>query len=356
MRLPIFNKILSFVSGFFCGIVFCAVILEAGLRIGGWVTSAVRESRDKGSLNKKSTFHIVCLGDSSTIAGGETSYPSQLEKILNDSVKGMQFSVINKGQPAVTTIGILSQINGIIREYDPDIVVAMMGGNDKEQDAFRVWQRLRVYKFIKFLKIAAPARGVDRYIGLGSRYAAANDNVNAEKIFKRAAVLFPASVRPYIELGRLYSAAGDYSRADNAYRQALGLDPVDDYIYGMLGALYLKMGDEVSAKEFFIKAEQLRFNTYNPETAAGYLKLKFILEQKGIKLVCAQYPLRSVAPLMRIFNNDPGVVFVDNKKTFEYAVDRDGYDKYFIDRYQGDYGHCTREGNILLAGNIARAI
>lgn len=38
------------------------------------------------------------------------------------------------------------------------------------------------------------------------------------------------------------------------------------------------------------------------------------------------------------------------------AVKKDGYDTYFVDRFAGDFGHCTVKGNKLLADNIAAAI
>jgi len=73
--------------------------------------------------------------------------------------------------------------------------------------------------------------------------------------------------------------------------------------------------------------------------------------------VCVQYPLRSVNPLKKIFKGfTQGVIFVDNEKIFKDAVAQEGYEAYFSDKFAGDFGHCTKKGNRLLAQNIANAI
>jgi len=49
-------------------------------------------------------------------------------------------------------------------------------------------------------------------------------------------------------------------------------------------------------------------------------------------------------------------VFVDHEKSFKDGVKIDGYDAYFVDNFEGSFGHCTYKGNRLLAENIADAI
>jgi hypothetical protein len=47
---------------------------------------------------------------------------------------------------------------------------------------------------------------------------------------------------------------------------------------------------------------------------------------------------------------------VDNEKIFKNAIEEHGYAAYFIDSFAGDFGHCTREGNRLLADNISTVL
>ncbi|MEI6632154.1 MAG: hypothetical protein WCL25_06045, partial [bacterium] len=100
----------------------------------------------------------------------------------------------------------------------------------------------------------------------------------------------------------------------------------------------------------------LRGGYYNPVTINNYHKLKQILDKRGIKLICVQYPVRSIQPLKKIFKDDENIIFVDNEKIFKDAIRKEGYNAYFVDKFGGDFGHCTQKGNRLLAGNIADAI
>ena len=47
---------------------------------------------------------------------------------------------------------------------------------------------------------------------------------------------------------------------------------------------------------------------------------------------------------------------MDNEKVFKQALRKASYDEYFRDNFAGDFGHCTPNGNRLLAENIADTI
>jgi hypothetical protein len=62
--------------------------------------------------------------------------------------------------------------------------------------------------------------------------------------------------------------------------------------------------------------------------------------------------MRNVEPLKRIFEQDKGVIFVDNESVFKEALKKASYKEYFKDMFGGDFGHCTDQGNQLLAWNV----
>jgi len=66
--------------------------------------------------------------------------------------------------------------------------------------------------------------------------------------------------------------------------------------------------------------------------------------------------MRSVTPLREILEPLGETLLVNNEKIFRAAVAQKSYDYYFSDRFAGDFGHCTPEGNRLLAQNIAETI
>ena len=72
----------------------------------------------------------MCLGESTTALGGQDAYPHQLQEVLNERDTGIKFSVINKGTVAVSSFGILAQLEDNLDKYQPDMVTAMMGIND----------------------------------------------------------------------------------------------------------------------------------------------------------------------------------------------------------------------------------
>ena len=127
------------------------MLLEAGLRFGGFVLLSIQEYKNRQTLKQKGTYRILCLGESTT----QGQWPPFLEEILNQRDIGIQFSVTDKGLGGVTTSTILGQLDSNINQYHPDMVVAMMGCNDEGvryyQDIFEVntwiFRHCRVYRF-----------------------------------------------------------------------------------------------------------------------------------------------------------------------------------------------------------------
>jgi tetratricopeptide (TPR) repeat protein len=195
------------------------------------------------------------------------------------------------------------------------------------------------------------------YAALGALYRDQGKLSQAEDAYKQAIERDPKDNRAYTELGGLYRDQGKLSQVEALFKQAIALNPQNDRAYGALSVLYEEMGKSGLAKEYAQKAASLRLGYCVPFTVANYRTLKEILDKKGIRLVCMQYPMRSIKPLKRIFQDDrEGIIFVDNEKLFKEAVKKDGYNAYFKDIFGGDFGHCTDKGNRLLAENIANTI
>ncbi len=178
----------------------------------------------------------------------------------------------------------------------------------------------------------------------------------AEEMFKKTLELNPQYYWAYAELSWCYEKEGKYSEAEQVFKKAIELNPNDDRAYAGLAALYQGIGKYEPMKEHYKRAAQLRSEYYNYPYYSNYLKLKEILDGRGVKLVCVQYPMRSIKPLKRIFEGKNNIVFVDNEKVFKDALRKSDYKEYFADIFAGDFGHCTSKGNRLLAENIAKVI
>lgn len=448
------------------GFLFFFVLLEFVLRFSGFLILASQEFKNKlSSQNRRKHTVIVCLGESTTALGGDDSFPSQLEKILNAHGRDKKISIINKGRAGIKTSNIISNIKSNLNEYHPDVVIAMMGINDGDflfrEDAGSTltifFKSFKVYRFIKFMQLHILTRfkevadeknikSAKEYSALGEWYRDLGDmsasermfkkaegillkiiaadpyNSNTicqlgelyddwekyplhEEMFKKAIEIDPKNVSAYYSLGDVYFWQRQYAKSQEMFEDALGRGAPDDrqaenalfclfwiylknrnfsqaenhlkdflmrrkqglkdemkkpknqYLWNMclreLETFYREEGKDVVAEELSKLTAQ---SYYIPETIYNYRKLKKILDSRKIKLICVQYPLWDVKPLERIFKEDQEISFVDNEKIFKDAVKNGGYTRYFTDTFAGNFGHCTREGNGLLAENIAKVV
>ncbi len=439
----------------------------------------------------------MCLGESTT----QGQYPPYLAEILNQRNIGIKFSVIDKGMSNIETGVILAQLESNIDKYQPDIVVTMMGCNDRrtmyyqdipESDTW-LFKHCRAYRFSRliYMRILKKLKKEDIYgvkspypnqgkpikikgfsknavrlnpkdnsvhQALGWLYRDQGRLVEAEQAFKKAIQFTPDNDCAYTELGQLYKDQGRLVESEQAFKKAIELNPINDSAYVALGWLYKdqgrlfeqeevfkkavelnprndsayvalgwfyrnqrrfaeleqilkksielnpgndspytalgwlykdqgrlleeeqafkkaielnpqnvlayaglatvygEMGKSELSREYTEKANKLIDDISNPTTINNYRRLKQILDKRRIRLVCVQYPMRSIQSLRKIFQYDEDMIFVDNKEIFRDAVRKEGYSVYFRDMFGGNFGHCTQKGNRILAKNIANTI
>ena len=306
----------------FLGLCLSLVLLEMGMRLGGFVLLSVQEYGNLQSIKQKGTYRILCLGESTT----QGQYPRLLEQILNQRNIGVRFSVIDKGRRTTNTPAILSRVESYLTGYHPDMVVAMMGVNDwgthipfeatAASGETTFVQSLKIYKLTRFLRLhlLAKAKEMGFYkpaedrqsswkaqtpvpkTGLKESSAEAvsieepsrkavessspNDKVvidfekaqrdpgqyqQDENALKRAVELNPKNSGAYRSLGRLYRDQGNFSKAEDSFQKAVELDPKSDKAYVGLGALSLMQGKASQAEASWKKAIEL-----NPKNSEAY--------------------------------------------------------------------------------------
>ena len=117
--------------------------------------------------------------------------------------------------------------------------------------------------------------------------------------------------------------------------------------------------DYNKAKEYFDKAEELRLNFPNIETYNLYKLIVKKLVDNNIKVICMQYPVRSIKPLQEPLKNEPyydKLTFISNEKLFKDALIKKNYNEIFSDQFAADFGHCTNLGNTLIAKNVVNTL
>lgn len=267
------------------GIILTLVVLESGLRIAGAIFLNTQEKRNRPELIKtnKDIYRILCLGESTTMFGGDDSYPRQLERILNAKSKTKKFHVINKGMPGANSAVIVSNIRDYLETYKPKIAVVMMGVNDGTNEdgstpiydeTFQIRAKLfmqdfRVYKLIKLiyvhvnsrisevmqkintedrvieadLKKAIKKNSKDQwaYHSLMEYYFKENRFQEAENIFHKAIRKRPGKEWPYSGLVECFIRQSKFSEAEEILKQAISRNPSKTFGYKGLSDLYFKI-------------------------------------------------------------------------------------------------------------------
>ncbi len=171
---------------------------------------------------------------------------------------------------------------------------------------------------------------------------------------QKALEVDPNHTYSLFNLARYHIKKNNLQEAEKFYLKALEGNQKDDvYIMALieLANIYLETDRKELAKNIFEQAINA-----GGMYIRNYKKLYKTLNDKDIKLIAVQYPMRSVNILELIFENNDNVLLVDNELTFKNAVREKGYEEIFVDRFAGDFGHCSEEGNLLLAENIASVI
>jgi tetratricopeptide (TPR) repeat protein len=195
------------------------------------------------------------------------------------------------------------------------------------------------------------------YEQLGYIYVAQDNFAAAEAAFRDALRCKGDSQSTLVSLSHLYLQKGRPEAAEQLLQQAWQRNSLNERILGALAISYLNQRKTKEAEDCFRTAEAIRLRYYDPRVKEDYLSLVRAVRARGIKLVCMQYPMRSVRPLQKLLGSYAGgVIFVDNEAVFKQALARSSFGTLFRDQFGGDFGHLTLAGAKLLAGNAAQVV
>lgn len=293
---------------FFLGIIFCIIVFELGVRLFGFSFLVSQSYRNGVSLSKKHTYRILCLGDSVTAVdavGGIHSYPAQLEKLLIESLHGIQVTVINKGVISASSTTVLSALEDDIKKYRPDLVVTMIGINDynlRYYDGIRprhplMFKYCKLYKMLAVLwtkmvikvrearelaetsnmqfdekKLMAASIGAQGFVGATERqlWSLLKEHSDSDKIYSELCRLYafyynkfheaqyfldkvfrinPRNDMAFVLRGYLQLHQGRLFEAEESIKKALSINIRNDLAYVVLGEVYKIKGSKEKAEE-----------------------------------------------------------------------------------------------------------
>lgn len=178
----------------------------------------------------------------------------------------------------------------------------------------------------------------------------------ALSFFASALVANESNTWALTELSFIEMHTGNTNAAKNYLRHAASTGNNNDWALGRLAVCLGNQGRRADAERYLDAANAVRSSMFNPITERNYLALADNLKKRGIRLICMQYPCRSVLSLKRALEAHDDVLFVSNEEPFRQAVISGEASKYFTDLFGGEFGHCTPAANAAIAENAARVI
>ena len=259
------------------GIFLSFVCLEIILQTTSFIIENIRKYNNykqyKLSLKTKDKITILCIGESTTYQ----EYPIQLRKYLEKN-STQNFNIIDCGTPATKINILFSKLDEQIKEYNPDIVISMMGINDSITSNGKQVYNKHYFKSIDLLILVF--KNIEQLC-----FAAEKETLSFDEIYAKYAVSDkePIELLEFLEknprnkealscLIDLYFSRGEYKKIDLIIKKNNIFQEMEEYnknIYFYLLRTYLDLG---KTEDFFNLFTSMKENNF----AAEYT-LKMIL-------------------------------------------------------------------------------
>ncbi len=144
------------------GVLLTFTLLELVAGVSQWLFVKYQD-REGAAPPSEGEIRILAIGESTTAVAGDptgelltphTSYPAQLERILNERQDRVTFRVLNNGMMGGTTASTLARLEETVLRFDPHVIIAMMGIKDTPEDTLPAlsWvHRLRTVQLASWL-------------------------------------------------------------------------------------------------------------------------------------------------------------------------------------------------------------
>ena len=381
----------------FVSLVLSVVLIELGLRAASLVRGQTAGTGDPERIGSAvpNEYSVLALGESTTRGFGQKPFPMILEEELNARPFGRRFRVVNAGYTSQPSLVLSRLLPNLIERVDPHMVVLMLGINDQFYfseteprwlglDAELLLLGSHFYKLLRLVWFNLWARiggaRVDDLDAFRASFERAyaewmqGSLANPEQRFLDFVQTARESGRrgdsglevpdaylryylnAYLALGEVYLGSQRTEEAIALYEEAIELHPDSEFFQRALSGVYSEIGEPELAAVYRERSQELADRRVLHATRIAFRELRETLAETDLEIAVMQYPLRPLAPLARLWGNDPRVRFVDNEAIFRMAIARSGYDALFIDRFAGDFGHCTEDGNRLIAANLLETV
>lgn len=270
------KKILQNIGLVFLGIFLGLLALEVTMRIGGFAILYMQRNHGITGINGTNNVRVLTLGESTTadFQYGQNSWPAELETILNNKSTGKKFKVYNEGIPGITTNVLLANLEGNLDKYKPDIVIAMMGINDRglfveNNDTFptegNFLKNLRIYKLYSRI-----AEGLNYKLSESKKESSFKEKeLGLRKLMEKK----PRDAGTFAELAQLYINNEKWKELQEISMRQATEEPNNPVGVQNLILAYEKLGKHREAGQLLNRLLQI-----NPNNSYLYLKLGYNYE------------------------------------------------------------------------------
>ena len=182
-------------------------------------------------------------------------------------------------------------------------------------------------------------------------------NIPVQDIIEKLIDEKPEVINPKIYgLIKVYATS---AQKDKILNKMISYKDSADRYYGLLAIENMNKKDYKKAEEYFRAAEDIRI-VYPKQSTYKYYKLIVSeLLKNNVRVICMQYPVRSVVPLKKMFENEvyfDELTFVSNEASFKKMLKQKRYDELFNDQFAGDFGHYNNKSAVIISKNIITAV
>lgn len=309
----------------FVGLITAVLIIEGLLRFVGWSFLYLQERQNKAPILSTNAQQnqagdtrlnriegneiiILCIGESTTAFFFENSWPSQLQRILNNLQDEKTFRVINKGIPSITTNEVSTNLPKYLDEYKPHFVLGMLGINDKEGWGFEYVEE----EAGKEEEVGKAPLDQSRWITLAHHF-------RTYDLIKWIATGIKTRITEETES---VAPANVGEKNDNEEKLR---------VYNLVHPNVTHL---------------------HPQTIRNLNDMVNLTKDRGVNFVFVQYALRKIDILKNVIERD--VFYISNYEIITDLLTQYSYDDLFTDAVGGNFGHATTFGNRIIADNVAR--
>lgn len=268
----------------FCGLILSLFLLELFLQSISVSIKFYKNHTINQKLNKKESITILCLGESTT----DNQWPKFLKQSLIKRNVEKEIIIIDKGVKAINTTCILEKTEEYIKNFEPDIIVSMMGINDGNSDVISLKKtKFKLQKLFFLIK-----------------QHLSNRKIISDKNNDKFLLDFNSA-------NRLFDSQ-QYDESINIFESLLNQNSDNDIkIIKLLTRAYVikakKAGFETKeAKEYLNRAEQLVFKGIEIKQYYDINAILFILAQNKNRVMIEKlFPITDKTVFKKIYEQDP---------------------------------------------------